>query len=141
MKFTVHMPPVAKARARTIVRAGKVHSFTPRTTEKAEWEIRQAIILAAGSGAAIHKPTPIWLTVAFFLPRPKSLSRRVKLPVSRPDLDNLVKTVKDALKGYAWDDDSQVTTLAAQKHFGSPPRIDIYIVTDLEEHEHGVDRD
>lgn len=33
----------------------------------------------------------------------------------RPDLDNLVKAVCDAIKGIVWDDDCQMVRLTAQK--------------------------
>ncbi|HHK41746.1 MAG TPA: RusA family crossover junction endodeoxyribonuclease, partial [Planctomycetaceae bacterium] len=38
---------------------------------------------------------------------------------SRPDLDNLVKSTKDALNGLAWRDDSQVVELSAGKCYAS----------------------
>lgn len=133
MNFTVFTQPTPKARARTVVQNGKVHSFTPRKTEKTEWEIRQAYLLRVGQAAAIHKPTPIRLHTIFYVLRPKSLPKRIAKPVARPDLDNLLKTVKDALRGYAWDDDSQVTIVFATKRFGSPPRIEIGIREDRDE--------
>jgi len=133
VKFTVHMEPVPKDRPRTTVKNGKARIYTPSNTTKAEWQIRQAFILVAGSGAAIRRPTPIFISATFYLPRPKSLPKRITKPIARPDLDNLFKAVKDALRGYAWDDDSQVTSAVPKKRFGSPPRIEIDIQVDTEE--------
>ena len=38
---------------------------------------------------------------------------------SRPDLDNLVKSVSDGLNGVAFRDDSQITELRAIKQYHS----------------------
>jgi Holliday junction resolvase RusA-like endonuclease len=45
----------------------------------------------------------------------------------KPDLDNLVKFVKDCLNGIAWKDDAQVVTLAATKKYDENPRTMIEI--------------
>ena len=56
---------------------------------------------------------PVVLDVRFWFPVPKSYMRK-RRPVpeaphtSKPDLDNLLKLVKDALNGVAWSDDAQV---------------------------------
>jgi Holliday junction resolvase RusA-like endonuclease len=97
MKFTVNMPPVPKARARTIIRAGRVHSFTPRETEEAEWYIRQTFILEAGPYQILHMPTPIRLYVIFYTPKPKSTPKKITLPIHRPDYSNLARQWKTPL--------------------------------------------
>ena len=132
MKFTVYIEPVAKARARTVVHHGKVHSFTPRKTEKAEWAIRQAFL-----GFYSFRPpitdAPVKIEATFFLSRPKTLPKRKTMPVTRPDWDNYGKLVADALNRYAYVDDSNITTAIIKKRYGSPPRIDIEITEDLGE--------
>ena len=37
------------------------------------------------------------------------------MPVSKPDLDNMVKAVGDAMNGIAYSDDSQIVSLKARK--------------------------
>lgn len=61
----------------------------------------------------------IRLTIAFYLPRPKYLSKRGTTPahLTKPDLDKLIRSVKDALKGVAWTDDSQVVDVVAMKRY------------------------
>lgn len=78
----------------------------------------------------------IVLTVEFALPRPKSLPKRVVQHVKKPDLDKLVRAVKDALTGVLWQDDSQVTSLTASKRYaaGAPCaaiRLHAYMEEDL----------
>jgi len=59
------------------------------------------------------------LTVAFYLPRPKKYQKRGIYPphVTKPDLDKLLRSVKDALKGVTWQDDSQVIDVVAMKRY------------------------
>ena len=56
----------------------------------------------------IPQGVPVRLTVRVFYPRPKSMVGFSVWKTSKPDLDNLVKTIKDALNGVAYHDDSQV---------------------------------
>lgn len=48
-------------------------------------------------------------------------------PAKRPDLDNLIKTVKDACNRVVWLDDSQVCTLTVTKRYSDNPRTKIMI--------------
>lgn len=90
--------------------------------------------------AAQHRPTSpivgaVTVSIVCVMPRPASLcavSKRTGLPlahpgsqphVSRPDCDNLAKSVLDGLRGW-WGDDSQVWDLRVVKRvaaFGESP--------------------
>lgn len=63
-----------------------------------------------------HVPVAVRVGVHAELPpsvRPKSLVRQPN--TVKPDLDNVVKLVLDALNGYAWHDDCQVDHIEAFK--------------------------
>lgn len=60
------------------------------------------------------------LSIAFYLPRPKSLPKRATAHTKKPDLDKLVRAVKDGLKAVAWHDDSQVVDLKSIKRYAEP---------------------
>ena len=60
------------------------------------------------------------------LKEPKKVSYHVK----KPDLDNLVKGVKDALSGYCSDDEKQIVELNTKKVYaekGSPGGVSVKI--------------
>ena len=70
----------------------------------------------------------ISLHISFYLPRPKSLPKKVLHPVKKPDLDKLVRNIKDSLKGVMYLDDSQVTHVSATKYYANqetPPCVTI----------------
>ena len=48
--------------------------------------------------------------------------------VNKPDLDNLEKSVLDALNGHAWDDDNQISDLSSRKRYSLNPRVEIDVL-------------
>ena len=67
-------------------------------------------------------PVAVWLL--FVLPRPGYYKRKKDapvLPITRPDLDKLIRAACDAVTGVLFRDDSQVTQLWARKIYGPEP--------------------
>jgi crossover junction endodeoxyribonuclease RusA len=63
---------------------------------------------------------PVSVYIAFWLPRPKTLPKKVTLPAKRPDLDKLCRAVLDGLTdGGVWNDDGQVQMITAQKLYAT----------------------
>lgn len=125
----VYDEPTAKGRPRVVVQNGRARAYTPSKTQQAEWRIRQAWIAEHGTAPTSY---PIHLTVRAYVSMPKSIPKRDRLtalPTKRPDLDNYVKTVADALDCVAWGDDAQVVVLTASKHYAvdGPPRWEIEV--------------
>jgi Holliday junction resolvase RusA-like endonuclease len=88
----------------------------------------------------IDKGIPVILEVEFYMPRPKGhyntkgdikQGKIVAFHTVKPDLDNLLKAVKDALKSICYHDDSQVIKTIAAKQYGGQPRIEITVKAGL----------
>lgn len=75
---------------------------------------------------------PVTLGVVFHLPRPQSLPKRILHHTKKPDLDKLVRALKDALKGVLYTDDSQVVRLAAAKRYAAIAAAPCAVVTVME---------
>ena len=72
------------------------------------------------------------LTIAFYLPRPKSLPKRATAHTKKPDLDKLVRSCCDSLTHIVFRDDSQVCELVTMKQYapeGQPAYVDIRVET------------
>jgi len=75
----------------------------------------------------------IAVTLRFWCPIPTGLSKRKResldgqLCLKKPDIDNYVKLVLDALNGIAWEDDNAVASIAASKGYSFEPRTEVCI--------------
>jgi len=124
VKFTVPGDPVAKGRPRVVTNAnGDTRTYTPTKTVNAEARILQAWADAGQPQIAGDVPIVIW--VYFYLRKPKSAPKKRVYPHYKPDLDNLLKLVLDALTGWMWVDDKQIVNIATYKRYDVNPRIEI----------------
>lgn len=75
----------------------------------------------------------IALTCKFYCPIPASFSKRKRerlrgqLCLKKPDIDNYVKLVCDALNGIAWEDDNVIANMVAVKMYDEQPRTEVHI--------------
>jgi Holliday junction resolvase RusA-like endonuclease len=114
--------PVAKARPR-MTRRGFV--YTPAATRKFEAHGRLSAQLAMDGRPPIEVP------VRIELPVPASWSRRKTAdaitghirPTSRPDVDNYLKAILDAISTIVVADDAQVVEVYAKKKFSVAPKM------------------
>lgn len=112
--------PVPKARPRVYGR----HAVTPQRTLDAEHRLRDEYIRQ--NGPCRPFTGKVLVDCVFYAPVPKSWPKAKRQQAlegkiaytSRPDIDNLVKLVLDALNGTAYEDDAQITGLSAQKAYG-----------------------
>lgn len=133
IKFTVPGEPVAKGRARAFVRGGMVAHYTPAKTER--YEARVAIFAqqAMGWRAPLAGAVALHVVAHFGIPAswPKKL-RQAALDgrehvTRRPDLDNVLKAIKDGMNGVTWIDDAQVVEISARKCYGAEPRVEVEV--------------
>lgn len=132
IKFTVYGEPVAQGRPRASTVNGHVRMYDPKKSRDYKHYVRLA--------ASQHKPKelltgPLKMKVKVFRPTLKSFSKKKKKqaeegtlrPTTKPDVDNYVKAIKDALNSVIWKDDSQVVDLQVSKFYSENPRIEVEI--------------
>ncbi len=136
VQFTVPGKPQGKARARTVYNKNLGHSvsYTPENDLLYENLIKTMYIHAA-KGTRFDREIPVTLRiVARFLP-PKSYSKKKQaqmlqgevLPIKKPDIDNIVKVVADALNGVAYKDDTQIVHVIAKKAYSALEGVDVIV--------------
>lgn len=127
MSFTLVIPgrPAGKGRARH----GNGRTFTPRETVLAEQAIRHAWIDA---GEPTLGDRPVRLRVKLAVVRPaghftsrgtlSAAGRRQPVPArQKPDCDNALKLIMDALNTRAWRDDVQVVDARVYREWDDRP--------------------
>jgi Holliday junction resolvase RusA-like endonuclease len=112
------IPGIPKAQPRPRMTA-RGHVYNPDTAK--EWKgVIEAYFM-------IHrKPViedPVFLEVLFYFPRPRRLQNVVARPhTSKPDSDNLIKAVMDAMTtAGVWKDDALVYGHHAEKYWSRIP--------------------
>ncbi len=122
VRLEIRGEPIAQPRPRVVTIAGRARAISaPRKHPVTDWKKRIMVALAQQFDGEILDG-PIHLDVLFLMPRPKRLYRK-KDPLgevwhtSRPDADNLIKAVKDAMNSIVWKDDSQVCELVVTKKY------------------------
>lgn len=133
--FIVEGPAVPKQRPRIHGR----QAYTPKKTRDYEERVRRAFCSSYyGLVPEYAKhlkpaftdgvPVRVHIDITQQIPKSWSNSKTIRaehgeiVPVTRNgDLDNICKSILDALNGYAYTDDAQVTTLIASKKYGADP--------------------
>ena len=142
-RFTVLGDPVAKARPkfRTVTtKSGKTFgsAYTPKKSTSFENLVKTSF--SAQVGAVVPTELGVKLKVtAYFMPPQatpkyrKELIRTTLVPVlKKPDIDNVVKSVLDALNQVVYQDDKQVYSMICNKFFSFRPRTEVTIITEDE---------
>lgn len=121
MEFFVEGNPQGKARPRFSHKTGTV--YTPSKTAEYEKKIQKSF-LAAG-GKLIPGDCYVHVSVDSYFEVPKSYTKGKRLacqhninrPAKKPDIDNVLKAVLDALNGVAYVDDRQVIEVRCRKWY------------------------
>jgi len=104
------------------------HVYTPQKTKDFEEEIKYIAMMYMHMNG--HKPLEEALIVRayFFIKKPKKPKH--KQPIGRPDIDNLQKSLFDALNGVVWKDDSQICLSYCRKIYSEVPSITLFVSED-----------
>ncbi len=130
MKAVIYVEPRAKGRPKVSVVGKHPIVYTPKKTRVSEADIKASIRHEIAKFTRFGHGEALVLWVTFYVVRPKSAPKRVKYPTTRPDLDNFLKTLLDALDKFVFPDDSQIVNIHAKKAFaevGTPPRIEFIL--------------
>ena len=121
MTFTVHGLPAPQGSKRAFVIKGTNRAVMTESSKNVKpWRqaVEQAVMLShpfGGRPDAILCRGAVFLDVTFTMPRPKSAKADAR-PQTRPDLDKLLRSTKDALKtAGVYEDDGRVVSLIAAK--------------------------
>lgn len=133
--FTVPGKPTGKGRPRAVARGKFVRMYTPEKTVNYE----SIVALAASEAMAGRAPIegPVEVIMHMVLPIPKSWSKRKQqdaldgrlIPTTKPDKDNVIKAVFDAMNDIVWRDDVQVADLTSRKRYGAVPCVQVIVGT------------
>lgn len=135
IELVIYGEPVAQGRPKFTTQGGFARAYDPAKSR----DYKDYVKLAAASQMKGRPPLEgaLELSVRVYRTIPKSFSQkkaaqaeqRTLLPTTKPDLDNYIKGIKDALKGICWQDDSQVVSYVEPtgKYYSITPRIEVTV--------------
>jgi len=139
IELTILGDPKAQKRHRSFRRGEHIRNYDPSSTEKRDF-------LSIVQSKAPERPfdEPLAVMLYFDMPRPKGhygtgrnagvlKASAPKEHTKKPDIDNLVKFVLDALHGVYWRDDSIITSIWAKKSYSEKPKTIVVIDKALRE--------
>lgn len=125
--------PVAQERTKVNFWTHQV--YDPAKSKRYKKKIREEARNLCDSVPYFAPKTPLVITACIYRTIPQSFNKQEKelaeigdkLPVTRPDVDNYLKGILDALNGVAYKDDNQITAIHVYKFYSVNPRIEIEI--------------
>ena len=120
-EFTVPGKIVGKGRPRLNTYTGCI--YTPGKTKDYEDLIMQYFLLKYPRFTPIEGRVAVEITANFEIPKSanktnKELMLENKInPLKKPDIDNIVKVILDAMNTCAFKDDTQISKLSVEKRY------------------------
>lgn len=130
-RFTVYGEPVAKGRLRFVRATGL--TYTPQKT--VEYENLVKLSFAAAGGEKFLDDSILRMQIRAYFRIPSSFSKKKQAacrdgtvrPAKKPDADNIIKSICDALNNVAYKDDAQVVEVQLRKFYSDEPRVEVFL--------------
>jgi len=128
IRLTVPGEPVAKGRPRVT----KWGAYTPEKTKNYETLVRELYIIQHGQ-TLLDGELSVDIKAYFTIPKSTSKKKKALMaskdirPVKKPDIDNVMKSITDALNEIAYKDDSQIVSATVSKYYSEEPRVEVQI--------------
>ncbi|GHU51684.1 phage protein [Clostridia bacterium] len=133
LSFTVPGKPQGKARPRFDGRNKR--TYTPESTRAYE-EMVRLYYRQAHRNAQIEGEVTAIIVACFPIPKSAKLADKEAMiageikPTIKPDADNIIKAILDALNGLAYHDDAAVVNVTAEKRYSTTPRVEVTITNE-----------
>lgn len=133
VRFVIPGEPHGKARPRFNTHTG--HAITPEKTANyetlAQWEYTRQC------GHKFLDDAMLDMRIIAYYAVPKSDSKKLRArklagevrPTKKPDMDNVIKIIADALNTVAYRDDTQIVDCQCRKFYSEEPRVEVIIRT------------
>ena len=133
LRFTVHGEPKGKGRPGFNTKTG--HAITPKDTAIYENLVRMEYLNQCGEtkfpdDAMLDMRIKAYYTIPPSRPKKKKELMRAGIirPTKKPDMDNCIKIIADALNKIAYHDDTQIVDCQVRKFYSDDPRVEVRIL-------------
>lgn len=131
VSFEIPGKIAGKGRPRFVRKTGI--AYTPAQTQSAEGVVRDFAAKAMAGGGLLEGPVELHIIIEQI--QPVSWSKKKKAAsvfvTGKPDCDNQIKLISDAMNGIVWRDDSQVASIDFVRRYTPGPERAIVTVKTL----------
>lgn len=133
MEYEFEVIGAIKGKGRPRVNTYTSQVYTPTDTKDYENLIKQYFILKYPRYAPFENRVSVEIKAYFKIPKNTTkkdkalITENLLSPTKKPDIDNIVKIVLDALNKIAFKDDNQITKLNVEKLYGDEEKICVKI--------------
>ena len=130
--FSIPGKPRGKERPRSHRVKNFITTYTPKNTVEYENKIKKCYKEYTNN---VKLEGYIEAEITAIFPIPKSIKKKDRQEMeqgnvrcrTKPDCDNIAKVILDPLNEIAYDDDSQVCSLKAEKFYGIEPQVKVIL--------------
>ena len=133
MKYEFEVPGTINGKGRPRINSYTGTVYTPTKTKDYEYLIEQYFLLKYPKFKPLEGRIAVNIIATFNIPKNvkkqdinKMLEQTIS-PTKKPDIDNIVKVILDAMNKFAFNDDIQITKLNVEKVYGTEEKIYISI--------------
>ena len=122
-----------KGKARPRVNTYTCKAYTPNNTKDYELLIKQYFKLKYPRYIPLENRVSVKIIAQFKIPKTATKKEKAFIeegkisPTKKPDIDNIVKIILDALNKMAFKDDNQITKIEVEKIYGEVEKIIVKI--------------
>lgn len=122
-----------KVQAKQRPRFNGKFTYTPAQTKNYENWVKLSFINQYPNFKPLENELAVNIKAYFEIPKSVSKKKREQMlsgnirPTIKPDLDNIAKSVLDALNGLAYLDDKQIVFLKVEKFYDVSPRVELMV--------------
>ena len=126
-EFEVPGNIVGKARPRINTYTGR--AYTPTKTKDYECLVEQYFLLKYPKFIPIKSRVCIKIIAYFKIPKNATKKQKEEMinnelsPTKKPDIDNIIKIILDAMNKFAFQDDNQITKIEVEKKYTEEEKI------------------
>lgn len=130
-KFEVEGKIVGKERPRVNMYTGMI--YTPNKTKDYEFLIQQSFKIQNPSFSMIEGRVAIEIIAYMSIPKNTSKKKTKEMldnqisPTKKPDIDNIAKSVLDAMNKFVFKDDNQVSKISVEKRFSEKEKLEVKV--------------
>ena len=135
LKFEIPGSPIGQGRPKFSTINGHAVAYDPEKSRNYKAYVKMLAVQAMKDNGFNMIEGPCCLSINAYFEIPKSKSKKfreaalmeLERPTKKPDADNIVKAIQDALNGLTYKDDAYIVHLACQKFYSDNPRVEVFV--------------